>query len=261
MELIIDHALTKQVERQGLEVIVENITDVSEEEFAELRHQGFGASDSSKILGVNPFPNGDAETLLMHKLKKFHDEEIGKKPSVRMGKELEPFVIDKLTEVWKRTVYKPNHMYGCPKTGLNVNFDGIVLEDGEFVPAEVKLISFYGVRYYDFTNSWNTLEEPNPTFTIIQPASIIETSIEDYIKEISKDIGIPAYYYTQLQQQIMALGSSKGYLAAMNVKTWTLHIWEVVRDDLVINELKNRAKPLFYRLQLSTGVVEDNEDI
>ena len=41
--------------RIPLEIAVADIDSVSKEEFTQLRRQGFGGSDSSVLVGVNPF--------------------------------------------------------------------------------------------------------------------------------------------------------------------------------------------------------------
>jgi hypothetical protein len=48
---------------------------------------------------------------------------------------------------------------------------------------------------------------------------------------------LPPYYYTQLQQEIFALDSEYGYLAAFMEKPWELFVFKVPRDDFTINKI------------------------
>ena len=54
--------------------------------------------------------------------------------------------------------------------------------------------------------------------------------------------GIPAYYYTQVQQQLAGLNSNHGFLAAMFDDTWTFKLFLVKRDEYVINKLYEIAE-------------------
>src|SRR5690554_4533033 len=116
--------LRKFLKALGFVVVYEDIDQVPEEEFAQIRMSGMGASDSSKLLEVSPFPNSSLEDLIKERVTGAWDESIGKKGSVRMGKELETLVIEKTQNILREAfqkdeddpfalyVYKPRHMYG-----------------------------------------------------------------------------------------------------------------------------------------------------
>lgn len=260
--------LTKHLQGLNIVITAENINEFTEEQFAEIRHTGFGASDSSKILNVNPFPGGTPEELLKDKINKVTNDEIGKKPTVRMGKDLEDFIIDRLGPIIDLEVLKPIHMYGRKENGLNTNFDGVLFESTQFVPAEIKTISMYGRRYYDFTKAliiYPTEDKDiSDTFRTLPLLTLseAENTIEDTIIKRSKEAGIPAYYYTQLQQQIDFLNSSYGYIVALDVSEWRIIVYKVRRDNEVIAELNKRAKNLYIRLQIANGtlIVDENDN-
>ncbi len=252
-----DLILTKYLEKHGIFITAENATQMNDEDFAKIRYDGFGASDSSRILNVNPFPGGSPEELLNDKINRVHDDSIGKKANVRMGKDLEDFIISKLTQTLGVSIHKPNHMYG-KDNGLNTNFDGVIMFNNgdEWIPIEVKTISMYGTRYYDFNKGiciidaeGNVLED---SFSKIFKQSIslkyFEGTInpkwsplQQHIHHNADEAGIPSYYYTQLQQQIDFLKSSRGYLAALNVKDWSLYLFPVPHDDVTIRRLNSKA--------------------
>ena len=268
-------ALTEHLSKIGIKITAANIDQYTEEDFAKIRHTGFGASDSSKILGVNPFPNGTIEDLLNEKVNELTDDTIGAKATVRMGKDLEPFIIDKFErEMNKFTlvsfrILKPIHMYGREENGLNTNFDGVVFEFGNFIPMEVKTISVWGRKHYNFGNALNVypsqVESIMDEYFKLKPTEIDATlpTIEESIIRRAKNAGIPPYYYTQLQQQIDFLDAPYGYLLALDVNDWTIKLFKIVRDNEVIRILNERAKTLFIKLQVAKGVVieDDGSDI
>lgn len=271
IDLDLDKYLTKYLKEIGIDKCVENASTMPQEEFKEIRFDGFGASDSSRIMNVNPFPGGSATELLHEKIHRIHDETIGHKPSVRMGRELEDFIIDKTESILRQNIFKPSHMYGTSWNGLNTNFDGVLLlkQDNiafpyELIPAEIKTISFYGQKYYDFGKS-TPLETdigevvPDAYDLITDKKAELQFAPDDFMPERkpmerhilfnAKQMGIPPYYYTQLQQQIDFLDSDYGYLFALNSKDWRIYCFKAAKDKYTINSLKARAKKLYDRLK------------
>ena len=258
-----DELLTEELAKRDIIVRAENASTMSQDDFKEIRFDGFGASDSSRIMNVNPFPGGSPQELLQDKIDRAHDETIGHKASVRMGRELEGFIIDKIMNLTELVIFKPSHMYGKEWNGLNTNFDGVLIEDDKFIAAEVKTISMYGVKYYDFTKAIpleSDIGEINEDFESELTNKEVELlyapdsyrpemrAIERHIHFNAERAGIPTYYYTQLQQQIDFLGTDYGYLFALNTKTWTIHAFKVARDEHTINSLNARAKKLYDKL-------------
>ena len=191
----------------NIELYAENVDTFTEEEFANIRHNSFGASDSSKILGVNPFPQGSKEDLLYEKIHRLSNDEIGKKATVRMGKDLEPLIIEKLENLTGQMILKPTDMYYNKLTGQSVNFDGISWNEahGAWIPREIKTVSFFGTKYYNYTKAINLDELPHlgryHEFLPSVPDSGIESNLDPMQELIiynADQAGIPAYYYTQL---------------------------------------------------------------
>ena len=257
--------LTAHLAQGGIVITAENIIDFTEEQFAEIRHTGFGASDSSNILGVNPFPGGTAEELLHQKIHKISNDEIGKKATVRMGKDLEDLIIRKFEEATGKTIIKPIHMYGIPKIGLNTNFDGVLKEGKEFIPAEVKTISMYGRKHYDFTYAIDITpsdEDPIEALKNMIARPLLEAldTVEETIVARAKDNGIPPYYYTQLQQQIAFTCAPFGYLVTMDVRDWKVRVHKILRDQLVIDQLYTSVEKLNFKLSVANGTFTVEED-
>lgn len=243
IETIIE-TINKILKQNNFDIMYKDIDLVSEEEYVKIRMTGFGASDSSKLLNCNPFPNGDRLSLCKEKATGVYDETISKKASVRMGKDIEHIiletVIEKFTEIYPDSVLlKPPHMYGN-EHHLNINYDGILLttEDVAY-PVEIKAVTKYGRKYYDFSKSlFKTKDgEWQPQGTLINKYVGAPISISDYCNTAAKHYGIPPYYFTQLQQQLMGTGSDFGYLVVMDVDNWDVHIFLVHKDEYVQSEL------------------------
>lgn len=258
--------LTYHLESLGIKITAENIDTYTDEQFAAIRHIGFGASDSSKILNVNPFPNGSPEELLHEKINEIVDETIGKKATVRMGKDLEPFIIEKFEKATGYAVLKPVHMYGKEHNGLNTNFDGVLHIDEIFYPLEVKTISQWGRKHYNLNKalelSPNAPEDIIEAFKSMEVIPITPTTdnIENAILNRASENGIPPYYYTQLQQQIDFLNSPYGYLLVLDVYSWGLYVFKINRDQEALDQLNSRASVMYYKLRLAKGLIELEDD-
>lgn len=235
--------LEQRIIEQGvLEIAVKDIQSMDKEQYALVRKDYFGASDSSILCGVNLYKT--IEQLITEKNCKFlTDEEkaVGEKPIVKKGYDLEPIILDKAERELERLgklgiLFKPKDMYKFKNVrGLSVNYDGVFLEENKkFIPVEAKLVSKYGEKYYNKDIS-------------IQEAHAIPMHIEDddlakHIKRKALKFGIPAYYYTQVQQEIAGLDAPYGYLAAMFDETWTFKLFFIQRDDFVINKIYSRCE-------------------
>ena len=117
-EAEVNHAIreedVKELDLTGLPIVidVENIDQKSSEEFAKARRNGFGGSDSSILLGVNPFTTL-RELILQKATPELTEEEkqIGQLAAVRKGNDLEPLIIKKASEILGMEIIKPPHMY------------------------------------------------------------------------------------------------------------------------------------------------------
>ena len=95
-----------------LDIKIDNVNKLSEEEYAMVRKESFGGSDSSILCGVNLYKT--MEQLITEKNSKFLTEEekaVGDKPIVKKGRDLEPIILNKAAELLNREVYKPTAMF------------------------------------------------------------------------------------------------------------------------------------------------------
>lgn len=222
-----------------IEIDIANIDAYENKEYALLRKNGLGTSDSSIVLGVNPYTS--VSELIREKCRDYLTEDelaVGDKSAVRKGRELEPLIIHKHTQIMGRRVIKPIHMYKHKDFPyIKFNFDGVLdkvfMEDGsyKYIPDEIKVVTTYGMKHYQkhkatYSESigWKEL-----------PPNYGELTVS--IEEKASLYGIPPYYYTQLQQQILGLDAPYGFLTVLFEKDWEIHSWFVWRDDKVINEI------------------------
>ena len=218
-------------EQGSLVVKIEHIDQVSEEEYAMLRKESFGGSDSSILCGVNLYKTLDQ--LIKEKNCKYitdEEKEVGNKAIVRKGKDLEPIILDKAAQELGIEINKPTAMFEFKEEPiLTLNYDGVAEENQVLIPIEAKLVSKYGEKYY---NKDKTLEENKEVDMKIEG-----DSLEAHIKRKALRIGIPAYYYTQVQQEIMGLGAPYGYLAVLFDDSWTFKLYLVKADNYVQNKI------------------------
>ena len=139
-----------------IEVDIANIDQYPNEQYALLRKNGLGTSDSSIILGVNPYTSKN--DLIAEKCRNYLTEEeleVGTKSAVRKGRELEPLIIHKHSQVMGRRIIKPTDMYRHKSYPfIKFNFDGVIdklyNEDGtyQYIPDEIKVVTIYGMKHY-----------------------------------------------------------------------------------------------------------------
>lgn len=222
-----------------MEVDIANIDQYPNEEYALLRKNGLGTSDSSVILGVNPY--NSKNDLIQEKCRDYLTEDelaVGDKSPVRKGRELEPLIIFKHSQIMGRHVIKPVDMYRHKEYPyIKFNYDGVLdklyNEDGtyQYIPDEIKVVTLYGQKHYD---------KDKAIFREARGWATLPPHYEDSNKSIeakAADYGIPPYYYTQLQQQIFGLNAPYGFLTVMFDMTWEVVSYFVWRDQRVINQL------------------------
>ena len=218
-----------------LKVKIKNINEVSEEEYALLRKESFGGSDASILCGVNLYKN--MNQLITEKNNKFlteEEKEVGKKAIVRKGRDLEPIILDKASKELGIEITKPTSMYKFLKAPiLTLNYDGVCEKENILIPIEAKLVSKWGEKYY---NKEKTLEENADVDMKIEG-----DTLEAHIKRKALRIGIPAYYYTQVQQELMGLNAPYGYLAVLFDESWDFKLYLVKADEYVQNKIYDIA--------------------
>lgn len=205
------------------EIAAKNVVVLDPEHFTMIRKNGIGASDSSAVLGtMSKFRT--AEDVLNDKLTleyTANDRAISEKPVVKMGRDLEPLVLDKAAEALSKPIYKiPDMMRVITYPYLTINYDGIMMSGDMAVPVEAKVVSTFGDKYYGFDQEEVNSVMPN-----------------EGINAISKRIGIPPYYYVQVQHQLLGTNANYAYLAALRVKTWDFHIFKVPEDPNVQKQI------------------------
>ena len=234
------------VTRMPCSVYYENIDQLPNEEYALIRKDGLGGSDSSILLGVNPYTT--LKELIDEKCRTSLTEEekaVGQEIAVRKGNDLEPLIIRKASAALKKQVLKPSDMYIHDKYPyLRMNFDGIVNDPEQYIPCEIKVVTSRGEKHYTPIKAlyiegmgWN--EEPSH---YEQSNNSIATKAIQY--------GVPPYYYTQLQQEIMFAGAPYGYLAVLMEKSWRLVIFKIWRDDACINDIIIQGALVWEKIEL-----------
>lgn len=197
------------------------------EAYAMNRKKGLGASDSSIVLGVNKWTK--VNDLIAQKNTPWITEEeiaVGMKPQVRMGADLEPLILQKASEFFGEPIYKPSAQYRfVDYPYLTINYDGLMNN----MPVEAKCISQFARKYWDFSKSCVDKDEFFNKPTGVYASGDLKTNIE----ETAKMCGIPPYYYTQCQQQMLGSPHNFCALVAMDVKEWQLHVFRIPEDEAV----------------------------
>lgn len=234
-----------------IEIDIAGIDTYPNEEYALLRKNGLGTSDSSIVLGVNPYTT-KAE-LIAQKCRDYLTEEemaVGDKAAVRKGRELEPLIIHKHSQILGKKVIKPIDMYKSKTYPyIKFNYDGVIdkeyKEDGsyQYIPDEIKVVTMYGRKHYK--KNLATFSELTGWREIPPHYEELDVSIE----EKASMYGIPPYYYTQLQQQIWGLNAPYGFLTVMFEDNWEVHSFFVWRDQKTINQLIIEATKTWNAIQ------------
>lgn len=203
------------------------------EEFALARKNGLGGSDSAAVLGVSPYTS--RQQLIQEKARDQLTEEekaVGEKVAVRKGRDLEPLIIEKASKALGTDIFKPADMYRFKEAPwLTMNFDG-VCQDGFYYPCEIKVVTMYGQKYYDFNKAYYSEVEGFKNI----PPNYAESEINT-IETKAMQYGIPPYYYTQLQQEMMALNAPFGLLATLKDSDWRVNIFYIHPDPYVQSRL------------------------
>lgn len=221
----------KILEKGKLKIKIENMNELSEEEYALVRKDSFGGSDSSVLCGVNLYKN--MNQLLQEKNCKYitaEEKEVGDKAIVRKGRDLEPIILDKAAKELELEIIKPTAMFEFKDNPvLTLNYDGVAEINDCLIPIEAKLVSRFGEKYY---NKNKDLED-----NIGVDMALEGESLDVHIKRKATRIGIPAYYYTQVQQEMMGLNAPYGYLAVLFDESWEFKLYYIKADDYVQNKI------------------------
>lgn len=228
-----------------IKIDIEHIDQYSPEDFTRARRNGLGGSDSSILVGLNPYDNGTIEALVESKVRTTisqEEKEIGENRNVQAGSDLEPVIIARFNQYFPQyRIFKPQHMYRFIDVPyLTMNFDGagynVENDLSRYMPIEIKFVSVYGRENYDFTRAWWT---EWGGFTNIGDLS---QQNADY-KTRADFIGIPPYYYSQLNQEMAALNAPQGLLAVLDETTWKMAVFRSRFDaEIMADIIKQGAR-------------------
>jgi predicted phage-related endonuclease len=220
---------------------VKDIDQLPNEVYALLRKNGLGCSDSSVLVSVNPYKK--LEELIEEKSRNYLTPEeaaVSDQVAVRKGVDLEPFIIQKHSQISGRRIMKPANMYRHNDFPfLTVNFDGVMEcydDDGtlHYIPDEIKVCTEQGARHYDRTKAdWR---ESTGYATDGLISQHIADSTASIIEKANR-YGIPPYYYTQVQMEMYHLGAPFGYLTVLFEKEWEMCTWFVWQDKHTQNQV------------------------
>lgn len=217
-----------------LEVYYEDMAALTNEEFALIRRSGFGGSDSGVLLGVNPY-DSITELIAQKASTALSEEEkaTGQQVAVIKGNDLEPLIVDKFENIFQMKTVKPTAMYVFKDWEyLKMNFDGVTGTPEQYLPVEIKVVTKKGERHYDASKAIYIEREGYKRLPDNHAAT------NNSVMTKAALYGIPPYYYTQLQQEMMALNAPFGYLCSLWESTWTIHVFFVHADQAVWNAIK-----------------------
>jgi len=238
--------------RVPLTIAIKDVDSLTPEQFTMSRRDGFGASDSSIIMGVNPYTT--LEQLIQQKTSgvlSADEKAISLKVAVRKGNDLEPLIMEKTSKIFGEPVVKPKDTYAFTNyPWIRINFDGVIDNDHQYIPVELKVATRWGQKHYNPSKAiYSEMEgwKPMPIDVSDQNMSL-ETKAANY--------GIPPYYYTQVQVEIMACNAPYGYLAVIFDNDWIVHMFMVYADrtmqsDFIVNSFKAWQKVEALRCQLN----------
>ena len=214
------------LENTALELYYPDVDLLKSEDFTLIRRDGFGGSDSSYLCNVNPY---DSLTNIIDqkaRTKLTQEElEVGNQIAVIKGNDLEPLIIKKFEQIMGMKCWKPTDMYRFKDFPyLKMNFDGVTGTPKQYIPVEIKVVTKRGERHYNECLAYYTSQRGFST--VPQNYSIAENSIQTKAAQY----GIPPYYYTQLQDEMLALNAPYGYLCTLWESTWTVHMYFIWRD-------------------------------
>lgn len=232
-----EHIKGLDLSKLPLKVEIENIDAFlanDREGFALLRKNGLGGSDSSIVLGVNPYTS--RQELIQQKARDGLTEEekaVSEKTAVRKGNDLEPLIIEKTSKFLNTEIFKPKDMYRYKDyPWLTMNFDGVAEGEKGYYPVEIKVVTIYGQKHYNFNKAF--FDETQGIFPI--PENYAASEINT-IETKAMQYGIPPYYYTQLQDEMMALNAEFGLLSVLRDSDWRVFTFYIHRDPFVQSRL------------------------
>ena len=228
-----------------LVVLHPNAANCTEKEFALLRRQGLGASDASIYLGLQTKWR-DTEDLIRNKLSKELTEDeldMQKKLAPKMGHATEDLNLQLFSDFMGLTATKDVKMYQLKEYPyLTINFDGICVENDKQIPVEAKLVGVFADKYWNFADcTGNKIEDAQGHILSVAhnnnehwgapPTQLTTSTVLAHCEQAANIYGIPAYYYAQIQQQMLGLDAPYGYFTVLRLKKMEHHVFKVWADD------------------------------
>ena len=245
-----NQSIAQIIQQQGiLDVVHPNMAALFHEDptsFTLARRVGLGASDASVYLGVNLYTSLDALITEKRATAVTADEKaIADIEAVRKGRDLEPIILNKFTAWSGLTVEKPEAMYRITAhPQLLINFDGLTDMSGMLIPVEAKFVTQYGTKYYDQCQAIdNWMAGSRKTCG--------GESIIDHITQEAKLYGIPAYYYTQVQQQMMGVDAPYAFLAVLFDKGWNFRVFKIFSDAFTQQAIMTESAKVWNKIKPS----------
>ena len=217
----------------NIELYFPMVEELPAEGFTLIRRDGFGGSDSSVLLGVNPYSTL-SEIIKQKTTTTLSQEELetGKQTAVMKGNDLEPLIIQKFTDQMGLETFKPTDMYRFKEYPyLTMNFDGITGDAEQYIPVEIKVVTKRGERQY---NQHNCIYiEDRGHYPI--PKNLANSNNSWQTK--AAHYGLPTYYYTQLQAEMFACNAPFGFLCVLWESDWRIRVHVVHKDQAAWNAI------------------------
>lgn len=225
---------TLDISRMPCDIYFESVDELPNDQYALLRKDGFGGSDSSILLGVNPYTT--LKQLIAEKCRAELTEEekaVGQQIAVRKGNDLEPLIIRKAAAALQKQIIKPSDMYIHEQYKyLRMNFDGVINDPEQYIPCEIKVVTARGEKHYTPAKA---IYIEGEGFRFADPPHYEEGNNSVVTK--AAQYGVPPYYYTQCQQEIMFTNAPYGYIATLFERSWRLVMFKIWRDDKCIRDI------------------------
>lgn len=186
--------------------------EISREDRLAKRRGGIGGSDAAAAAGVNRF----CSRLSLWAEKTGRSEAKPDNPRMRLGRDLEGYVIDRFTEKTGKQVRRLNAVYAHDR------FDFIVAElDGEIVGENAGLEC--KTANFSFSKLPQTVDE------------------------------LPAHFVAQCRHYINVMGYDKMYLAVLDFASGEPAVFEIPKDDAECSALLD-AEVAFWNDHVLTGI-------
>lgn len=239
---------------QTCNIVCEDTSILTPEEFTMSRRNGLGASDASIYLGLQAKWR-NTEDLIQNKLSTEYTEEeqaVSNKIAVRMGHVMEPFTLTLFSEATQIPVIKPKQAFALKEIPyMTINYDGVGIDNNIVLPVEAKYVTFYGDRFYTWERGATYSDKEKTEMPLTYNVNALtKESIVAHCEEAAKMYGPPPYYYAQVQQQLLGLPAAPyAYLVAFRGKTNAITYFCIPRDSWLQNQIKIEGYKVWTKIE------------